>query len=290
MKKDILIVLFVLLPIGLWAQGQGLQLALKGGISQWTGKDIQAQLCPMGGLDLGYTIRWRMGNDTQLGLRSGLGFAYATSQFSATLSDQYSRTDYYSNTLQYTTSASATEKHQQLQLDIPVLFALQTHGFTIHLGPKLIYIASDRYTQTVDQADIQAFYPRYGVTVRNTAPTGRLVTPYSTSGSQGLPSLTLALSGEIGYEWSIGERYSRKSEQYIGVQVFVDYGLKSFLPPTQEAFLSVAPITAARQTPAVFVGTIAAANSLNLFSAGLRVYYTIQSVDYPGRGWHRYRR
>lgn len=287
MRKIIYIFIALSISLSIFAQGQGLQIAPKGGLTQWMGKDVHGRIAPTAGLDLSYIVRWHVGRETQIGFRTGLGVSYASCTLTADMHDCYERVDYYSNTIEYTNSASAQEQHKQLLLEIPVLLAFQTHGFAIHVGPKLLWTAYNPYNQTVNEAHIVAYYPRYGVPVPDEMPTGRLITPYTHTGTKGLPTLTLALSGEIGYEWQLGNRYSHFAEHYIGLQLYADYGLKNLALPNQEAFLSVAPITAAHQTPPVTVGVIAGSTPLHYLNVGLRLYYTIQSVDYSARGWHR---
>jgi len=273
----------------LMAQGQGVQIAPKGGIAMWKGSGVKSSLAPVGGLELGYTARWSVMRDVHMGFRLGAGASYAAPQLTADLQDQYDKQDYMGLQLQYTNTANVKEKHQQLNVEVPVLFAFEAHGFAINIGPKLLVVMSDKYTQTVNSANIDVYFPEYKVTVHNEAPTGLLQTPYERSGNNTLPKLSVLLSAEVGYEWAVGNRYSRKNEQYIGVQLYVDYGLWN-QRPTETAFLDVAPITGPYQQPTVTVGTIPAAQKLNYLSAGLRFYYTIQTVDYSGRGWHRLRR
>jgi len=292
MKKLIIIFFSLALSLGVWAQGQGVQIAPKGGVSRWSGQDVQTKWAPMGGLDLGYIIRWRLGEYSQMGLRTGAGLSYTTSQLSTTITDQYTRLDYYDkpHTLEYTCFARTQEQHKQLQVDIPLLMAFQTHGFTLNIGPRLIWMAYDKFTQNVDSAYISAYFPKYGVTSYNEPETGRLDVPYTNTRKNGLPTLSLALSAELGYEFCLTGRYTKKNEQYIGFQLFADYGVFNIVTPKQEAYLAVDPITGPNQKPAVTVGAIAPAKALRNINLGLRIYYTIHSVDYSEYNWHRTRR
>ena len=96
------------------------------------------------------------------------------------------------------------------------------------------------------------------------------------------------LTAEAGYEWQIGNPYSRYNEQYIGLQLYANYGLYSWSEHTEDPFLSVGAITTASPSPQVSIRSIQSISPLAYMSFGVRCYYTIQTVDYPGRGWHRY--
>ncbi|MCQ2311657.1 MAG: hypothetical protein MJZ64_07920 [Paludibacteraceae bacterium] len=282
------IVILLCLPLGLWAQGQGLQVALQGGAAGWQIENGTHTWSPEGGLDLRYIMRCRVGRYTQLGLHAGVGASYSAYKLKGDLTDHFTRQDYLGNTIQYTTSAHAEEKHQAVGVSVPLLFALQTHGATVNIGPKLLWLAYDRYDQTVDHADIVAFYPAYGVPVHNQPGTGIMDTPYSQSGRSANSTIHLLLTAEIGYEWQLGNPYSRYSEQYIGLQLYANYGLCSWGNRAGEPFMSVSSITAT-QGPQITTTAIQQSSALAYLSLGVRFYYTIQTVDYPGRGWHHYR-
>jgi len=99
------------------------------------------------------------------------------------------------------------------------------------------------------------------------------------------------VSAEIGYEWQIGNPYHRFKEQYVGLQLYANYGVWSWTEHSDAPFLSVSAITGATSNPQITTQSISStASQLNNLSIGLRLYYTIQTVDYPGRGWHHYRR
>jgi len=97
----------------LLAQAHGLQIAPKGGTTTWLGGDVQSTWGGQGGLDLGYMARWRVMRDVQMGLRTGLGYTYGTTQAGADMSNQYTRIDEANKlTIEYTTTAHATEQHR----------------------------------------------------------------------------------------------------------------------------------------------------------------------------------
>jgi len=176
-------------------------------------------------------------------------------------------------------------------LELPVLFAFQAHGFALNIGPKLLWILQDQYTQTIDEAHVIAYFPQIGVTVPDADPTGRIETPYTRQGKGSLSPFHVLLSAEIGYEWQIGNRYSKFNEQYIGIQLYADYGLWSQKKQNDDPFIAVTPIQPGQTAPTITIGSIFQSDkALNYFSAGLRLYYTIQSVDYPGHGWHKARK
>jgi len=275
----------------LLAQGHGLQVAPRGGVTTWLGgSEVKSDLSPEGGLDLRYTVRWRVMRDVQVGLYTGVSAGYSHSTLRADLYNQYDRTDLYDLHIQYTTTASVEEKHRQLGVELPILFALQAHGFALNVGPKLLWMAMDSYDQTISDAHIDAYYTEIGVHVTDTRATGLLPTPAHRTAQGTLPKVNMLLSAEIGYEWQVGNWYSKKKEQYVGIQLYANYGLWG-LNSSKDAFLSVTPSAGDNQLPKIAIGSISSANTpLNYLSAGLRLYYTIQTVDYPGHGWHQTKR
>jgi len=241
-------------------------------------------------LDIGYVCRWRVMRDVQIGFKTGLGLNYASTKASADLSNQFDRTEpFYNIPIHYTTTAHAIEQHSQLGLELPLMFAFQAKGFALNIGPKLLYMAMDKYSQTIDTAKITATIA--GVPIPDVEVIGRIKTPYTQQGSNALSPLHVLLSAEIGYEWQIGNHYSKKNEQFIGIQLYADYGLWSLNNKTSDPFIAVTPIQPGQTAPQITIGSIFQSESaLRYFSAGLRIYYTIQTVDYPGHGWHKARK
>jgi len=279
----------LVLPMMLWAQGQGVQLGLHGGAGQWHSDRAAGSWVPEMGLDARYIVRWRVRPYTQLGLHTGLEASYFTSKLSGDFSNQYTRTDYLGNKIEYTTSATVAEQHTNIGLTIPVLFAFQTHGFALNIGPKLLWVAYSNYQRTVSKASIDAYYPAYGVHVTDQPSTGQIATPLTLSGQGSAKNLQVLLSAELGYEWQIGDPYERFNEHYIGIQLYANYGLWSLQTSADEAMVSVSPIVTPSANPQIQIGSIQGMGSpLSYMSCGLRIYYTIQTVDYSSRGWHRF--
>jgi len=273
----------------LMAQGQGLQIAIDGGAEKWQQDKASGQFAPEAGLEVRYLVRWRVMPNTQLGLYTGLGGTYSKSTLEGSFTNQFTRQDYLGNTIEYTTSAAVSEQHRNIQVSLPVLFAFQTHGVALNIGPKLLWLALDNYQSTLNSATIDAYYPAYKVHVINQPSTGHIDVPSTQQGTGTSNNLQLTLSAELGYEWQLGNPYSRDYEHYIGVQLYANYGVWSASFNTNQPMLSVAPISSASASPQITVGTIQGlGSSLSSISFGLRLYYTLQTVDYRGRGWHRW--
>jgi len=71
------------------------------------------------------------------------------------------------------------------------------------------------------------------------------------------------------------------------VQLYANYGVWSWSEKESEAFMAVDAITPGTY-PKISTTSMQSATSLGYMSFGVRLYYTIQTVDYPGRGWHRW--
>lgn len=286
--KQLFIIATLLLPLSLWAQGHELQLAPKIGIAQWSGQDVTSKVGPVVGLDMHYIHRWPVTEEIQLGLRTGLGLNYTSSQLSGSYTRRFSQWDYMGNTINYTAVVNASEQHKQFLVDIPVMASLLSHHISANLGCKLLWFAADNYTQTVERALVDAYYPRYGVYVFNETPTGMLATPYTQTGKNSLPQLSLALSADVGYEWSLGYIGRKAYEHFVGVQLFLDWGIWNIVEPVQRNYqVVVDAITAPKQTPQVMVGSVAEASNLHYFSIGVRGYYTIDFQSHRKSRHHR---
>ena len=202
-----------------------------------------------------------------IGFITGIGIGYGNAGVQKHYMDSFTNTDYLGNTIDYTTLAFCHQMNQFGRLNVPLLFALRAGGFTLNVGPQFMLPFAAKQTLTVDEANIEAYYPAYDVSVMNELITGKLETPYQQKDAINLP-FSIMLGIETGWEWSLGNNA-------VGIQLFADIGLWS--PRLQSAttngsLISVAPITEAG-SPAVV--TVNGSGSMNdrLLDFGLRVYY-----------------
>lgn len=205
-----------------------------------------------------------------IGFITGIGIGYGNAGVQKHYMDSFTNTDYLGNTIDYTTLAFCHQMNQFGRLNVPLLFAFRAGGFTLNVGPQFMLPFAAKQTLTVDEANIEAYYPAYDVSVMNELITGKLETPYQRTDAVNLP-YTILLGIETGWEWPLGSNA-------VGIQLFADISLWSSpstvhpTPSTNNPFISVAPITEAG-SPAVV--TVNGSGSMNdrLLDFGLRVYY-----------------
>jgi len=226
-------------------------------------------------LVLGYVMTTLVNNEAELGLRTGLGLTYSTLRLRSEFSASFSNIDYYGHQMDYTiTSGTVYYNHSQYVLDIPVMFAIKAKGIYVNFGPKLLFPLYGSYTQNMDDLAISAYYPDFGITVRDEVAIGYLGESVSSQGKVDLPKFMLAFSAELGHVWSI----SRGSS--LGLDIFVDYTLLSVGSTADRSMpiISVAPIVEDSEAPkaAVTMNPLTNCNDFNFkyLNAGVRLVYT----------------
>jgi hypothetical protein len=208
-----------------------------------------------------------------LGLRTGLDLGYLYSPYHAQFEHQYSNVDYLSNQMDYTTSGVVDIAQNQLYASVPLMFALRSNGFVCNLGLRLQMPFYQIGKQQLSNPLVQAYYPKYDVTVTNELITG-IVADNQLSTPLEFPSILLECHAamEIGYEHEIKNKNSA-----IGVLAYFNMGVWNSLPKATGApIIQVAPIMD-KNNP-VPTGTVNNAYNALLTSYipmqfGLKVYY-----------------
>jgi len=206
--------------LGLQAQTTSrIMLGLGGGLSTGTGNGKMDNICyPMGTFNFGYAIYGRPTDQFKIGLRTGLNATYSKLGLSHKINETFTNTDYYGHKLDYTVTGLAKYQHTQINLELPVMLAMEANGLIINLGTKLIAPIWNKYTQTITDPVVSAYYGDYGVTVVNDPATGVLSNEQcNMSGKSKLPAIMFSLSAELGYSWKLNDRHR------LGFDLFVDY-------------------------------------------------------------------
>jgi len=274
-KRYILIcVLCVLLGAPLWAQSS-LSLGVRGGGQMWLPKAADESTTlksTIGGgalLDIRYAYYGRVSNTFSMGLNIGLDAGYGVAGVKGTNSASFTNTDYLGNQMDYTTSASFTQQEAFLRTDFSLMLAMRAGGFVANIGPRLMmpFVVSPKLT--INEANIEATYPQYNVTVSNELITGVLPTPYTTAVTNPLAPLTLLLGLEIGYEFQL-------SKNAIGLQAYADVGIWNYQKAGEQdlsPMISVNPIAEAAPAEVVVNTNGAAVAQCRMIDFGLRIYY-----------------
>ena len=225
-----------------------------------------------GTLDLRYTYYGAVGAQAELGCAIGAGFGYGAAGIKGTNTDVYSNTDYLGNTIDYTINSDFTQRDRFAKIDLSLLFAMRLNGFTLNVGPRFMLPLAANRSLTINEANIDAYYPAYDVHVVNQLITGKLETPYTESRPSNISKYHLLVAAEIGYEWRMTNQHA------LGVQLFAEAAVWSKQSPVtnnQSPLIGVSPITdASNPVPTVTVGDIAPMiKDLRYIDFGLRVYY-----------------
>ena len=272
-----IIVFFI--GLNLWfcpvaAQTSALAVGVRGGA---TFPDIGGT----GTLDLRYTWYGDLSGGYQLGLAVGAGIGYGQIKYTGSEHLAYTRTDYVGNAIHYTVDADYEQKNRFASAETSLLAAFKISGFTLNIGPRLLFPFSRSATQTISNADIVAYYPRYNVSIPNEEITGRLTTPYDHSCAATMPKCHLLLALEAGWEFALDSRSS------LGLQAYADIGLwSSKISCSEDApLIDVAPIETVN-TPAEVRVHSACVHPKRYFDIGVRFYYTFYHISERSRRIH----
>jgi len=228
------------------------------------------------GLDMAYTVRGVLGNQTTLGIKLGGSLTFANAKHSLpNYMEEYVNHDYYPSKMEYTiTAATYVERQMQLQLEAPLFISFYTHGITINIGGKFMMPFYQQRRLDVTDAHIKAYYADFWVPVVDYLATGRLPNyeHHTKETTTIMAKLNALLAAEIGYEWRVGWN------DRLGVQLYVDYSLWNNFSnnPRGYRLIDVPPILNTEYpVPDIKVNylTNIYASKANYLGFGVKVYY-----------------
>ena len=261
------------------SENKGLIHILRVGLAGGGGLHLTPADCVMksnvgggGALAFDYAF-YKSFDKVDLCLRTGLDLGYMYLPYYAEFAQQYSNVDYLGNQMDYTTSGVVDIAQNQLYASVPLMFALRSNGFVCNLGVRLQMPFYQIGKQQLSNPLVQAYYPKYDVTVTNELITG-IVADNQLSTPLEFPSILLECHAamEIGYEHEI-----KNKNRAIGVLAYFNMGVWNSLPKATSApIIQVAPIMD-KNNP---VPTVTVNNAYNALLTsyipmqfGLKVYY-----------------
>ena len=271
--------LYSVLCTPLWAQTSALSIGVRGGGQTYlpdaalgASGEVKPGFGGTGALDLRYTYYGSVGGQVELGFGIGAGFGYGAASLKGTNTDSYSNTDYLGNKMDYTVTSAFTQTDRFAKVDASLLLAMRFGGVTLNIGPRFMMPLSATRTLTINEANIDAYYPMYDVHVVNQQITGKLETPYTENRPSNISKYNLLVAAEIGYEWHLSDRH------LIGIQLFAEAAVwnpKSPISNIQYPMISVAPISNANDpVPVVTVGSAESFVAHRRYlDFGIRAYY-----------------
>lgn len=204
-------------------------------------------------IDLGYAHYWVAGEKkTAFGLKTGLSLGYLYTTQKKNPDALVFSTQVGSDNLNY--NITADEIHQtthQLQLEVPVMFAMQTPGgFFLNAGPKIILPVYSNYHQTISDPiiSVTGFTELGNKPIVNEYVTGKLSDEQANYKGKFLVDnptklFSLALGAELGYNIKL-KRYG----QSIDLGVYADYSVfnlyKNTAVPTGNVISLTPPVSA----------------------------------------------
>ena len=260
------------------SENTGLIHTLRVGVSGGSGLNLTPTDCVMksnvgggGALAFDYAF-YKSFDKVDLGLRTGLDLGYMYLPYHAEFTQQYSNMDYLGNQVDYTTSGVVDVVQNQLYASLPLMFALRTHGFVCNIGVRLQMPFYQTGKQQLSNPLVQAYYPKYDVTVTNELITGIVTDEQLSMPLASSPVfLECYASAEIGYEHRLNAKGA------IGCAAYVHAGVWNALPKaTDKPVIQVAPITdKVKPVPAVTVNDACTSllTSYTPLQFGVKVYY-----------------
>ena len=261
------------------AQTSALSIGVRGGGQTYlptaavgaTG-EVRPGIGGAGAIDLRYTYYGSVGAQAELGFAIGAGFGYGVAPLKGSNTDNFTNTDYLGNRMDYTVTSDFTQRDKFAKIDVSLLFAMRFGGVTLNIGPRFMMPLSATRTLTVNEANIDAYYPAYDVHVVNQLITGKLETPYTENRPSNISKYHLLVAAEIGYEWHLSDRH------LIGIQLFAEaavWSKQSSISNVQSPIISVAPISNANDpVPVVTVGSVESFVAHRRYlDFGIRAYY-----------------
>lgn len=179
---------------------------------------------PMGTFDFGYTLLGGVNESVNLGFRTGLNVVYAQNDLSTVLSERFATTDVYGNVYDYRISSpKVLYTQKQVNLEIPLMFAIENKGFYVNLGLKLQMPLWNTFTQSIKKPEVAVYVHETGEMMVNRTSTGKILdSQRNMSGTATLPNVLCAISAEIGHVWNVNGNNS------LGFDLFFDYSPVGF--------------------------------------------------------------
>jgi len=297
MKRVALILLAVLMTGGLVkAQYNDFSFGLRGGASTYfTHDNLKPQLGGLGGFDFNYTFFTTNDSVFFIGARTGISVAYSMSGLSGSYQDHFQ--NLWSNAypggmhLDYAVSVGkVTAATKQLQLEVPLMGAIQVKGFTMAVGMKFMFPVMATTNQVLsDDWKINAYFQEMGYALdndknHNVIAIGDLTADQlNMTRKSCVPKFNAMASLELGYEFALGE----EKKSGLGILFYFDYSLWNSFKSEKSAtnrFINVAPASSSADMPAkVTVGMMynLMADEMSYCSFGGKIYYRFRTKSHP---------
>lgn len=263
------------------AQNSLISFGLRGGSCFYlTGHPQKPHLGYQGLFDFGFAYLWK-GYSCEIGLKTGVSVGYSATIIRKNEDRTFTNTDYLGYDILYHTQGTFEQRNQQVQLEIPLMFAIRANGFVWNIGPKLMFPIWNAYRQEVHNINIDAYYSVTDVHIPNELITGECSNHITNIGKNILPAFNVLVSTEIGYEWNL-------QKHRIGLMAYYDVAPWSTHKQSDEPLIEVAPISNPAYPPAeVTIHPLSNSfQTLLYMDFGLKFYYGLNILDKTHLGLH----
>lgn len=234
MRRYKCIIGLLLLP--LFVYGESLfEAGLHGGIAGWTTQPVYVNWSA--GLHTGAHLYYSYLSPSVFGFRTGVSLDRHAAYFNKqNYEDGYSTIDVEHDTMVIDyTIGSLWERHTMWSVGVPVQLALTYSGFTLFVGPKVVFPFSGQWKQELKHAALSVYYPDYDNRVKDSYPLAASSDFEQTnSGSVRLPKVQWWLAAELNYAIPLNT-WATRYRSYLMVGLYFDYCLSRVEPVHSEA-------------------------------------------------------
>ena len=223
--KKLVVILFLLLALVPSYARHFLEVGARVGLAGLTYQTDYGSTIPgyHAAMDVGYLYK----SPYWLAFRVGATVETASSSYrKAHYEDAYTVTDVENETMtvQYNIGV-LRERHYSYTVSFPLQLGFHIQRFTFLVGPRITLPLYASYKQTVSDAALSIYYPKYNNLVEESYP----MAASRSFGMEGkgdikLPTYQWSLAGELTYDFLISSQYG-KAEHFISVGLYFDAGL-----------------------------------------------------------------
>ena len=225
-----------------WVPTHIIGIGPRGGMSSFLPKTEQwpawrpANIGFNGSVDLDYTFAMINSKGWGFGFRTGVSAGYTQNGQGVYLIEETPYTDAKGNDIDYTiTAKSVKELNSQLNIEVPLQFNIRLHGFYADLGVRFQLPLIQKFTQTIEDVKVDAYYSQYDVHVVNSTATGLLAeADHNKSGKWDGSKFSILVAGEIGYYIPLSKHLLLGLGLYAGYSVYTIQSAQ--LNPTGKLF------------------------------------------------------
>lgn len=281
--RKIGIVILLLLPALLHAE-HVFEMGLHGGIAGWSAQTAYVERRV--GFQGGGHVYYDFFSPYVIGFRTGVTIDSHNASFGKKdYADAYSTIDVEEEQMGISYSiGDLNERYTTYSVGIPLQIALTKKGFHFLAGAKAVFPIANKWKETVRDAALAVYYPKYDNTVEESYPlAASRHFEMTQEGRLALPTVQWWIAMEMGYTIPLNVN-ARRHKSYVMVGVYFDYCLSRTSPlqngkesllmlsDTREGFplqRLLYPVVESQRQGRQLV------NDFSLFDIGIKVSYAI---------------